>query len=83
MHKYKLKIEYDGSNFVGWQKQNNATSVQQKLEEAMSLVQGCDIIVVGAGRTDTGVHARKMIAHFDVEHLKQPINDLIFKPNIT
>ena len=79
--RYFIQLSYNGSNFHGWQKQNNANSVQQTLEDSMSIIQGSDILVVGAGRTDTGVHARKMIAHFDVEALRFAEDDFTFKLN--
>ena len=79
--RYFIQLSYNGSNFHGWQRQNNANSVQQTLEDSMSIIQGSDILVVGAGRTDTGVHARKMIAHFDVEALRFAEDDFTFKLN--
>lgn len=65
MHRYFIELSYNGTPFHGWQRQPNAESVQQRLEEALSRVMRIDISVTGAGRTDTGVHARKMYAHFD------------------
>ena len=67
MHKYKLKIEYDGSNFVGWQKQNNGISIQESIEKAIFELTGEKTIVFGAGRTDAGVHALGQVAHFELE----------------
>ncbi|MDC0037069.1 tRNA pseudouridine(38-40) synthase TruA [Alphaproteobacteria bacterium] len=67
MNKYKLKIEYDGSNFVGWQKQNNGISIQESIEKAIFELTSEKIIVFGAGRTDAGVHALGQVAHFDLE----------------
>lgn len=61
-----LKLAYDGAAFHGWQSQPNANSVQQTLEEALSTILREPTPVTGAGRTDTGVHARVMYAHFDV-----------------
>lgn len=63
--RYFLRLAYNGERFHGWQSQPNATSVQQTVEEALSTVMRLPISVVGAGRTDTGVHARCMYAHFD------------------
>jgi tRNA pseudouridine38-40 synthase len=63
MPRYKLTLEYDGSPFCGWQRQANALSVQQLLEEAFVRLTGEPIIVRGAGRTDSGVHAMAQIAH--------------------
>lgn len=64
--RYFLELSYNGSLFHGWQSQPNAVSVQQKIEEALSVVTRLPIAIVGAGRTDTGVHARRMYAHFDL-----------------
>lgn len=65
MMRYFLQLAYDGGAFHGWQRQPNASSVQQAIEEALSTVARMEIPVTGAGRTDTGVHARRMFAHFD------------------
>ncbi|MEW5797451.1 MAG: tRNA pseudouridine(38-40) synthase TruA [Bacteroidota bacterium] len=60
----KLTIEYDGTDFVGWQRQPNGRSVQQVLEEAIQQVIQEKVSLVGAGRTDSGVHARGQAANF-------------------
>ena len=65
--RYFLKFSYNGSPFHGWQRQPNAASVQQMLEETLAVVMRQDCPVTGAGRTDTGVHARVMYAHFDCD----------------
>lgn len=62
-----LKLSYDGSSFHGWQSQPNAKSVQQTLEESLATILRTETPVTGAGRTDTGVHARVMYAHFDTD----------------
>ena len=62
-----LKLSYDGSPFNGWQRQPNAPSVQQTLEEALAVLLRRETPVTGAGRTDTGVNARVMYAHFDFD----------------
>ena len=62
-----LKLSYSGTPYHGWQSQPNASSVQQTLEEALSTILRVPAPVTGAGRTDTGVHARVMFAHFDTE----------------
>lgn len=72
MNRYFLKLAYAGSPFHGWQSQPNAVSVQQTIEDALSLVLRTPTPIVGAGRTDTGVNARVMYAHFDTLH---PIED--------
>ena len=66
MTRFKLTIEYDGSNFVGWQRQDNGASVQGALEEAIFKLAGEISTVTGAGRTDAGVHAMAQVAHFDL-----------------
>lgn len=68
--RYFLEIAYLGSNYFGWQRQPNQISVQQVLEECLSLFLRQPIAIVGAGRTDTGVHAKKMIAHFDADKIE-------------
>jgi len=67
MGKYFLKLAYNGKNYHGWQSQPNAVTVQQTLEEALSLLWRTPIDIVGAGRTDSGVHAKEMFAHFNFE----------------
>ena len=67
MSRYFITFSYDGTNYHGWQIQPNANTVQQELQRGLSILLRKDIEVVGAGRTDTGVHARKMAAHFDWE----------------
>ncbi|MFO7978552.1 MAG: tRNA pseudouridine(38-40) synthase TruA [Bacteroidales bacterium] len=65
--RYFIRLSYDGSTFNGWQRQSgNVPTVQKEIEEALSLLLRQEIIIVGAGRTDTGVHAREYYAHLDV-----------------
>lgn len=64
--RYFIHLSYDGTRYHGWQKQPNAVTVQGELERGLSLILRRDVNIVGAGRTDTGVHARQMAAHFDV-----------------
>ena len=65
--RYFADIEFDGTAYSGWQIQPHSPSVQQTLEEALALFLRCKVDVTGAGRTDAGVHASQMIAHFDLE----------------
>ena len=64
MHNYKIVIEYDGTNFVGWQQQENGQSIQNALQEALFKLTGEKITIFGAGRTDAGVHAYGQVASF-------------------
>ncbi len=66
--RYFLDISYQGTHYAGWQRQNNAISVQQKLEEALSTFLRQETACTGAGRTDAGVHARQLMVHFDTEN---------------
>lgn len=75
MPRYKITIEYDGSGFVGWQRQENGLGVQQVIEEAIEKFCGEKITLFGAGRTDSGVHALGQVAHFDLE--KEPTGNRI------
>lgn len=67
MNRYFVVFAYDGTNYHGWQIQPNGNSVQEELQNAMSTILRENIEVVGAGRTDAGVHARRMTAHFETE----------------
>lgn len=78
--RYFIKFSYKGTNYHGWQCQPNASSVQETLTKALSVVLNSDIEIMGAGRTDTGVHAKEMFAHFDFEK-KIEIPTLIHKLN--
>lgn len=62
-----LLVEYEGTNYAGWQRQDNAVAVQQVLEEAVRKLTGRAVTIIGAGRTDAGVHALGQCAHFDVD----------------
>ena len=81
--RYFIDISYDGSNYHGWQIQPNADTVQHQINLAFSTILNEEINVLGAGRTDTGVHAKKMIAHFntnqtiDFEKFKYRINGFL------
>lgn len=72
MQRYFIYLAYNGAAYHGWQNQPNAISVQQRIEESLSMVLRKETPIVGAGRTDTGVHASLMVAHFDQEN---PLED--------
>ena len=67
--RYFVTFSYDGGRYHGWQIQPNGVSVQEKLQEALSTLLREEITVTGAGRTDTGVHAKMMVAHFDADEI--------------
>ncbi len=67
MGRYFIRLGYRGAPFHGWQVQPNAVSVQEQIEKSLSIVLRAPIAIVGAGRTDTGVNARTMFAHFDYD----------------
>ena len=84
MNRYFIYLAYNGANYCGWQNQPNAISVQQKIEEALSVLLRKPLSITGAGRTDAGVHARLMIAHFnwedetiDLPYLTEKLNCLL------
>ncbi len=60
-------VEYDGTNYHGWQRQDNVCSIQEKVEQALGQVASCPVIITCAGRTDAGVHAFGQVAHFDTD----------------
>ena len=79
--RFFITLSYDGTRYHGWQVQPNGPSVQEKLQWALSTILRQDIQVTGAGRTDAGVHARMMVAHFDVETMDFDLQDLTYKLN--
>ncbi|MBU2927411.1 tRNA pseudouridine(38-40) synthase TruA [Winogradskyella psychrotolerans] len=78
--RYFLELSYNGKAYHGWQNQPNAISVQEVLENALSTILKTEISIMGAGRTDTGVHASQMFAHFDYEGDFKSI-DIVYKLN--
>jgi tRNA pseudouridine38-40 synthase len=66
MHRYRITIEYLGTEFCGWQRQKNGISIQETIENAIFSFSGEKVEVFGSGRTDAGVHARGQVAHFDM-----------------
>ena len=77
MQRYKIIIEYDGTPFVGWQFQKNGQSVQEVLQKAIFDFSKEKVIVTGAGRTDSGVHALTQTAHFDLKKEMRKKNILL------
>lgn len=84
MQRYKVTIAYDGTNYVGFQLQKNGVSIQQKLEKALfKMSKGQSIRVVSSGRTDSGVHARGQVIHFDYpvilheKNMQKALNSLL------
>lgn len=80
MPRYKITIEYDGTDFSGWQIQPNAPTIEENLEKAFERICRESIDLIGQGRTDAGVHARGQVAHFDITSLDDP-EKLIFGVN--
>ena len=68
MFNYLIKIEYDGTNFVGWQSQKNGKSIQDSIETALKKVLRYKVRIIGAGRTDKGVHALSQFANFKTKN---------------
>ncbi len=66
LRRFKTTLSYRGTDFSGWQRQLNASSVQETIETAFSTLLQNDVHIVGCGRTDAGVHAKKYVAHFDL-----------------
>ena len=78
--RYFIQFSYFGKPYHGWQKQPNALTVQQVLEDAMGTLLRRSVELVGAGRTDAGVHARQMFAHFEVDSIENG-NELVYRLN--
>jgi len=68
----KIIIEYDGTHYAGWQIQQDQITIQEKLVEAVAKVTGAQVNLIGAGRTDAGVHALNQVANFRIEHRLEP-----------
>lgn len=83
MRRLRINISYDGSNYGGWQIQPNRDSIQSQIENALNTITNEPIRIHASGRTDAGVHARKQVAHFDIEKtitnkkLKYGLNSLL------
>jgi len=78
--RYFIEFSYFGKSYHGWQRQPNAISVQEVLEEVFSTLTGDEKFLVAAGRTDTGVHAKQMYAHFESDKIEDTV-DLVFRLN--
>lgn len=79
--RYFITFCYDGKRYHGWQIQPNGITVQEEIQKALSILMKRDITVVGAGRTDTGVHAKNMVAHFDADSLPLSAGQLAYRLN--
>lgn len=85
MKNYKLKIEYNGTNYSGWQIQPNVPTVQAEITSALKQITGTEINLIGSGRTDSGVHALGQVANFqiedelDIRKVKHSLNSLLSK----
>lgn len=82
MHRYFIQLSYKGTPFFGWQRQPNGITVQEVLEKALSTLLHTNVSVIGAGRTDTGVHASYYIAHFDLPFVIENPEDVLFHLNL-
>ncbi len=81
MSKYKLKIAYDGTCYSGWQSQKKANTIQQALEKALAVLLKRQTFLIGASRTDAGVHALEQTAHFQTEHEIQNLKRFLYSLN--
>lgn len=82
-YRYFIEMQYNGTNYHGWQIQPNAPTVQAEVNEKMSILLKQPVETIGAGRTDTGVHARHFIAHFDFpEDISKKLDSLTRKLNL-
>ncbi len=79
--RYFITLSYDGTAYHGWQIQPNGNSIQAELQRALTTILRRETAVTGAGRTDTGVHARKMVAHFDTEAAVDDCEQLAYRLN--
>jgi tRNA pseudouridine38-40 synthase len=79
--RYFVWFSYDGGRYHGWQLQPNGVTVQSELQRCLSVLLRREVSVTGAGRTDAGVHARRMAAHFDVDALPMTTQDLVHRLN--
>lgn len=81
MTRYFIQLSFDGTPFHGWQIQKNAHSVQDEIQQALTKILRSPIEIIGAGRTDAQVHAKMMVAHFDVAESIDDLKKLTYKMN--
>ncbi len=79
--RYFIELSFKGTHYHGWQSQPNAITIQKCVEKALSIISHSHISVTGAGRTDTGVHARNYMAHFDIDAPIVDVKNFIYKMN--
>lgn len=79
--RYFFEIAYKGTNYHGWQRQKNAMTVQQMVEEAFSKILRTEITILGSGRTDTGVHCEQQFFHIEIANEIEDIERFLFKVN--
>ena len=79
--RFFINFSFKGTNYHGWQSQPNANSIQDEMERVMSILLDEQIKLIASGRTDSGVHAYKMIAHFDAKFHSNPNGDFVYKLN--
>jgi len=79
--RFFINFSFKGTNYHGWQSQTNANSIQKEMESAMSTILSMPIKLIASGRTDSGVHAHKMIAHFDAKFHSKSDNNFVYKLN--
>ena len=79
--RFFLEFSYSGTNYHGWQRQPNAISIQEVIEDSLKTILRDSVSVTAAGRTDTGVHARQMFAHFDSKINQERILNLVYELN--
>ena len=81
MHRYQILIEYEGTNFIGWQIQSKGKSIQKLIQNVISKILKEKIVIFGSGRTDAGVHAIEQSAHFDTKILIKNLDRFLLSLN--
>ena len=81
MHRYQILIEYEGTNFIGWQIQSKGKSIQKLIQNIISKILKEKIVIFGSGRTDAGVHAIEQSAHFDTKILIKNLDNFLLSLN--